>query len=589
LTLTAGIGGSGLKDFTVNMKLTLGKKLGSGFATVLVLMIFSAGLSYAKAWHIREIEERNLKVRIPLIQHIGRLTDQLDYAGNKTRHTILAATERREAAQKDFDCAWQSIDEEISKLDELTPSMAPENRATFAEVNQNLPTLHAAMQHTISVSQSGARDAVIESGNLYADKVTPVVNANTKVLTELSDGVNAALVEHEKDLASAHESLNLTMGITTLLGLIIGCTVVFWISRAISSSTALVLTRAEAISGGDLSGEDLPITSSDELGDLARAINGMRNGLRETITSFSSGAERIATASEELSTSAGQQAAGAETQKDQTHQVATAMQEMSSTVQQVSENSNKASEASLRAAGTARQGGSIVEDTLSKMRAVADSVGQTSKKVRELGKSSNQIGDIIGVIDDMAGQTNLLARNAAIEAARAGEQGRGFAVVADEVRKLAERTSNATKEITQMIQSIQTETKSAVEAIGPGTKQVELGVESTTQAGTSLHEIIKTSEQVGDMVMLIATAATEPMNPPRRFTNSPTLPPTCRVWSASSKRLTTIAGPTHAAKNQLLARAIFPKRPSSKRSTTGSPLEFTDRTCVRSTLESRIT
>lgn len=107
----------------MNMKFTLGKKLGMGFATVLALMIISAVLSYAKSSHIREIEEQILTVRIPLIQHLGSLADRLDYAGNKARHTILAATEpqRREIAQKAFEGAWQSIDEEISKLDELTP------------------------------------------------------------------------------------------------------------------------------------------------------------------------------------------------------------------------------------------------------------------------------------------------------------------------------------------------------------------------------------------------------------------------------------------------------------------------------------
>jgi methyl-accepting chemotaxis protein len=284
--------------------------------------------------------------------------------------------------------------------------------------------------------------------------------------------------------------------------------VVFVIRRIVAVPLSRTRDVLLSLARADLS-QRVEIQSEDELGQMGRALNESLASLGEMIQTVSASAERIATASEEFSATASEQAAGAESQKNQTNQVATAMQEMSSTVQEVSDNSNKAAEASRKAAETARQGGTIVEDTLVKMRAIADSVGQTATKVQELGKSSNQIGEIIGVIDDIADQTNLLALNAAIEAARAGEQGRGFAVVADEVRKLAERTSKATKEITQMIQNIQTETHSAVEAMQSGTKQVALGVESTTQAGSSLREIIKSSEQVGEMVMLIATAATE--------------------------------------------------------------------------------
>jgi methyl-accepting chemotaxis protein len=259
---------------------------------------------------------------------------------------------------------------------------------------------------------------------------------------------------------------------------------------------------------GDLT-KRVQITSNDEVAQLAKWFNTFMDKLQEVLCQVSSNTQSLATASEDISASSRDQARGAELQKDQTNQVAAAMQEMAATVQEVSENSNKAAAASQQAAEMAREGGKVVEETLSRMRTIADSVGDTARKVKELGKRSDEIGRISAVIDDIADQTNLLALNAAIEAARAGEQGRGFAVVADEVRKLAERTGTATKEIAAMIRNIQAETRTAVAAMEAGSKEVESGVESTRQAGESLQGIITMSQQVGDMVTQIATAATE--------------------------------------------------------------------------------
>jgi methyl-accepting chemotaxis protein len=313
-------------------------------------------------------------------------------------------------------------------------------------------------------------------------------------------------MEEQKTLESRIRTVS---GALVLAGIVFGLLVAAAISRSIISTITRMVSLIQEIASNNLGADDMKINSQDEIGRAGTALNAMKNNLRDIIQSIAGTAEHVASASEEISSSATQQAQGAETQKDQTTQVATAMQEMSSTVQQVSENSNRAAEAARQASETARHGGKIVDETLAKMRAIAESVSNTARKMEELGKSSDQIGRIIGVIDDIADQTNLLALNAAIEAARAGEQGRGFAVVADEVRKLAERTTTATKEIAQMIKNIQDETKTAVRAMEEGNKQVEAGVESTAQAGDALKEIIQMAEQVGEMITHIATAATE--------------------------------------------------------------------------------
>ncbi len=227
------------------------------------------------------------------------------------------------------------------------------------------------------------------------------------------------------------------------------------------------------------------------------------NALREVWEAVSA----TASASNQISASTEEMAAGAQEQTSQASQVASAVEEMTKTILENSQNASATANVAKQAKTSAESGGAIVSETVSGMRRIAAVVEQSALTVKELGKSSDQIGEIVTVIDDIADQTNLLALNAAIEAARAGDQGRGFAVVADEVRKLAERTTKATKEIAEMIRKIQTDTQGAVKSMEEGTKQVDAGIHLADQAGTSLQEIVHVSQRVTDMVMQIAVAS----------------------------------------------------------------------------------
>ena len=494
------------------MKLTLGKKLGLGFGVALGFMVLTSMLGYMKSSNIRRSESAAFNVRVPSMKAAIKLQRDLNQTQVKGRQAILAGSQpARLAKTKElFQATWRDIEKDMIGMDKLAPLWTrQEDRERLLEIKQQLPLLRVVQEDAIERAAGRERDALAKAGNESAEGATPINIAMKKSLGSMADSFEQLVDENKNELMADNRSLNLTMIVTTLAALAIGVVVAVFLTRDISGATRAVLIFAEAIAAGDLSCDDLRMRSQDELGDLTAAINKMRENLKRMILGISENSVQVASASEELSSSATLQAQGADHQKDQAAQVATAMQEMSCTVQQVSESCSQAADASRRAAETARAGGAVVEKALTQMRSIAESVAGTAKEIGELGHRTDQIGHIAGVIDDIADQTNLLALNAAIEAARAGEQGRGFAVVADEVRKLAERTTTATKEISQMISVIQDGTQAAVKAMDIGSQQVEEGVASTARAGESLQQIIHMSEEVGSMITQIATAATE--------------------------------------------------------------------------------
>jgi methyl-accepting chemotaxis protein len=267
-----------------------------------------------------------------------------------------------------------------------------------------------------------------------------------------------------------------------------------------------VLVMLKRLAGGDLTVR-CDIQSQDELGVVAAEINTMADNLQKTLEQVVQCSSQVATAAVQLYSTSDQLATGAEEVAAQTGTVAMAGEEMATTSTEISHNCASAAKGAMQANDRALAGAAVVEGTVAVMNRIAAQVRATAKTVEGLGARGDQIGEIIGTIEDIADQTNLLALNAAIEAARAGEQGRGFAVVADEVRALAERTTRATREIGEMIKAIQSETRGAVAAMVQGVKEVETGTGEAARSGDALQDILSQINSVAAQVNQIAVSA----------------------------------------------------------------------------------
>ncbi|GAW68790.1 methyl-accepting chemotaxis protein [Geoanaerobacter pelophilus] len=311
--------------------------------------------------------------------------------------------------------------------------------------------------------------------------------------------------EENSDVARA---ATLLMMVLVAAGVVLAVTGGIFIARAITAPLRTAVSKANAIGAGDLT-VAIEADSTDETGQLLATLGKMAANLRGIMAQVADTSDQVAAASNQLHATSDQIATGAEEVASQAGTVATAGEEMSATSNDIARSCQHAAEGAKRASQTAQNGAVVVEKTVHVMGQIAEKVQETARTVETLGERSDQIGAIIGTIEDIADQTNLLALNAAIEAARAGEQGRGFAVVADEVRALAERTTRATREIGEMIKAIQSETRGAVAAMEEGVEQVKTGTEEAAKSGKALQEILQQINDVALQIHQVATAAEE--------------------------------------------------------------------------------
>ena len=261
---------------------------------------------------------------------------------------------------------------------------------------------------------------------------------------------------------------------------------------------------------GSLAEGDLTVKATvteDITGAIADSINFAVEALRSLVSTINETAVQVAAAAQETQATAMHLAEAAEHQAQQIASASAQINEMASSIDEVSKNSVESADVAQRSVQIAAKGAEVVRQTIQGMDNIRDQIQETSKRIKRLGESSQEIGSIVELINDISEQTNILALNAAIQAASAGEAGRGFAVVADEVQRLAERASNATKRIEALVQTIQSDTNEAVSSMEQTTAEVVAGARLAEDAGLALGEIEKVSNDLADLIQNISQAA----------------------------------------------------------------------------------
>lgn len=351
---------------------------------------------------------------------------------------------------------------------------------------------------------------------LQADKFTEADQLRKDVLDpafrKASDGIDE-LIKYQTDSARAQfEKANKEAKIirvasiaSIVLGALLALVMGTFIARAINRGVAELVRASARLADGDLT-THANLAGKDELARVGASFNQMSSQFSHIIGEVNTSSDQVRQTADGLSAVAEQVAQGSQAQSERATQAATSVEDLNAAFKEIADASENIVNAVNAARGLSQQGNQVVDSAVRGIERVSQTVATSATTIADLGQRSQQIGQILGVIKDIADQTNLLALNAAIEAARAGEQGRGFAVVADEVRKLAERTTAATAEISSMIGGIQNDTRQAVDTMQQSSEQVREGVDLANQAGSALRQISGSIEQVASLIDQIASA-----------------------------------------------------------------------------------
>lgn len=468
-----------------------------GIANAIVLGGILA-LFIAHNGKVKARTEKMINIDQALLLNLNDMYAQGLQTGQATRNVLI--NPKDEKAKKNYKKAHEDF---IKANDEAIKLATGKIQEELKKIKSLWEEDHKLKTEVQEMAIAGKRD---EAVGLLIQKETPkwreVRASLLEMIKEQKSIFKKKLEEDERTIKSGTTILIVVI----LLSLIGFSAFLFIINKTMQKNMANALECFTTLERGELK-EECKIT--DESNFLKDIYNKILMTLRETILKISSVAKDVTQDVSSLAEKINTIDAGAKDQLSQIDHVASATTEMSQTIIDVAKNASFASEAAKEATSIADKGKDTVKKAVDAIIGIAKSVRESSGTIEELGKSSQEIGEIVAVINDIADQTNLLALNAAIEAARAGEQGRGFAVVADEVRKLAERTSKATGEIAEKIKAIQVKSEASVEAMEKSSRDAEGGVTLADEAAKALEEIVTATQKAMDMIQRIAVATEE--------------------------------------------------------------------------------
>jgi len=398
--------------------------------------------------------------------------------------------------------AFNEYKEQFNALAEkLAPAMGTEQESNiFEQIITNNEIIDNAFTDRLIPTVEDGNIALAVSLRDYSSRL------RTETIEELDSLTEIVSAEQADSVANAENSMNssiIVLGGANALSVIIGITLLLWISRRISANLQNVVTVTKEMANGNLKTAALDYNGKDEIGQLASAVNQMKENISNILLKVTEASGSVTQRSEELTQSANEV-------KEGNIQIATTMEELSTgsetqanSAADLSENMNgflekvQLSETSGQEVSTishevlklTQKGTTLMNKSVDQMKTIDTIVAESVDKVQGLDQQSNEISKLVKVIEDIANQTNLLSLNAAIEAARAGEHGRGFAVVADEVRKLSEQVAASVGEITQIVTNIQSETEEVVDALNDGYREVQEGTSQIRTTGNSFETI----------------------------------------------------------------------------------------------------